>query len=180
MTTTQERLALMSHEPARRQGTWFRLLAAVAVIAALGIGFALGSLHAGQNQIGPEDERRDFTFQVIGYKTPNQGGQVLNMYFHYRYDDGIATSDIPNYVDLRDQALNYLDTVDLSQNPYWETLNQTICDDLHAKFPIQAISCQLQAYPDDRPGLPYEPGYHGSTDTIGDIEPLAVPGPVTP
>ncbi len=123
--------------------------------------------------------RREFLFQVERYTTGNQGGQVLNMYFHYRYDAGLGDADIPNYVDLRTEALTFMDAVDATANPYWEDLNQQLCGRLHDDFPVEAISCQLQVYPDDRAGLPYEPGFHSSVHTIGDIEPLAVVGPVS-
>jgi hypothetical protein len=117
-------------------------------------------------------------FQVPGYHTDNQGGQTLNIFVHYRYNAGIATADIPNYIDLRTQVLDFLDAVDASQDPYWETLNQEICSQLKSGYPIEAVSCQLQVLPDDRSGLPYEPGYHTSIHTIGAIEPLAVTGPI--
>jgi hypothetical protein len=127
--------------------------------------------------VAPE-VKRDFMFQINGYRTENQGGQTLNMYFHYRYDAGIATSDIPNYLDLRAEVLEFMGDVDASENPYWETLNEELCTKLATRYPIQAISCQLQVYPDYRRGLPYEPGFHTSIHTIGDIEPLAIPGPL--
>ncbi len=119
-------------------------------------------------------------FQINGYRTENQGGQKLNMYFHYRYDAGIATSDIPNYEDLRSEVLEFMGDVDASKNPYWETLNEELCTELASDYPIRAISCQLQVYPDYRPGLPYEPGFHTSIHTIGAIEPLAITGPIEP
>jgi hypothetical protein len=122
-------------------------------------------------------ERRDFLFQVLGVHTPNQGGQTINLYFHYRYDDGITEHDIPDYLRLRKAALDYLATTDLSKNPYWETLNRHICTQLAHDFPIQAISCELQAIGNENPGAFFEPGYHASVQTIGDIEPLAVLGP---
>ncbi|OEO33319.1 hypothetical protein VW23_000025 [Devosia insulae DS-56] len=124
--------------------------------------------------------KREFLFEVRGYKTQNQGEQTMNMYFHYRYNSGIAEADIPNYEDLRSQALKFMDAVDPAKNPYWETLNQELCTQLKDGFPIEAITCQLLVYPDNRPGLPYEPGYHGSIHTIGDIEPLAILSPPPP
>ena len=129
--------------------------------------------------LGADLPERDFFFQVIGYDTANQGGQTLNLYFHYRYDRGIQAKDIPNYIDLRTDALDFLDAVDATDNPYWEILDEQLCTQLANGYPLESISCQLQVYPDDRAGLPYEPGYHGTTFTIGDIEPLAVPGPST-
>ena len=128
---------------------------------------------------GADLPERDFFFQVIGYDTANQGGQTLNMYFHYRYDRGIQAKDIPNYIDLRTDAIDFMDAVDAAENPYWEILDEQLCTQLANGYPLESISCQLQVYPDDRAGLPYEPGYHGTTFTIGDIEPLAVPGPST-
>jgi len=115
---------------------------------------------------------RDFMFQVDNFYTKNQGGQTLTMYFHYRYNDGIQTADIPDYRDLRTEAIHYMNTIDTSQNPYWETLTKNVCEDLKNKFPIEAISCQFQVAGDDRAGLPNEPGIHSSITTIGDITPL--------
>lgn len=124
--------------------------------------------------------KREFLFEVPGVKTQNQGGQTMNMYFHYRYNTGIAEADIPNYEDLRSHALKFMDAVDAAKNPYWETLNQQLCTELKDGFPIEAITCQLLVYPDNRPGLPYEPGYHGSIHTIGEIAPLAILPPPPP
>jgi len=128
---------------------------------------------------GASDEaKRDFLFQIVGYETLNQGGQKMNLYFHYRYTEGIATEDIPNYIDLRSQVVDFMREVDTTDEPYWETVDLQLCTALKKNYPIEAISCQLQVYPDDRKGLPYEPGYHGATTTIGDIEPLAYAGPL--
>lgn len=127
----------------------------------------------------PAAPERDFFFQVVDYQTANQGGQSLNMFFHYRYDAGIEVSAIPNYIDVRSDALDFMDAVDAAENPYWEVLAEQLCTQLSDAYPVESISCQLQVYPDDRTGFPYEPGYHGTTYTIGDIEPLAIPGPTT-
>lgn len=163
------------------------LAAVVGALVLLVIGGTAGWLLAGAErpssspQItaapGTDQPERDFFFQVIGFDTGNQGGQTLNMYFHYRYDRGIQTKDIPNYIDLRDDAIDFMDAVDTTKNPYWEVLDEQLCTQLSNAYPVESISCQLQVYPDDRKGLPYEPGYHGTTFTIGDIDPLAIPGP---
>jgi hypothetical protein len=106
------------------------------------------------------------------------------MYFHYRYDAGIATGDIPIYEDLRAEVLKFMGDVDASKNPYWATLNEELCTQLASAYPIRAISCQLQVYPDYRRGLPYESGFHTSIHTsihtIGAIEPLAITGSIEP
>jgi hypothetical protein len=144
--------------------------AAAVVFVAAAAGNALA-------QSATAEVKREFLFEVRGLKTQNQGEQTMNMYFHYRYNSGIAEAAIPNYEDLRSQALKFMDAVDATKNPYWETLNQELCTQLKEGFPIEAITCQLLVYPDNRPGLPYEPGYHGSIHTIGDIEPLAILSP---
>lgn len=148
--------------------------------ALLAVGFHLGNATArtaGRAADGTGTERRDFMFQVIDLPSRNQGGHPLNLYFHYRYTDGIAVADIPDYRELRKTAVAYLDTVDVSHNPYWETLNQHLCAQLKNSFPIEAITCELQVPGTDTPGPHYEPGYHASVETIGDIDPLAIPGP---
>lgn len=119
---------------------------------------------------------RDFMFEVTDVKTSNQGGQALNLFFHYRYADGIAEQDIPDYRKLRNDALDYLATTDLSRNPYWETLNHHICAQLKTSYPLDAISCQLQVVGKEAPGQEV-PGYRASIETLGDITPLSISGP---
>ncbi|MFJ4967052.1 hypothetical protein ACIP6P_32190, partial [Streptomyces sp. NPDC088729] len=97
--------------------------------------------------------------------------------FRIKYNEGITDADIPNYIGLRTKALKYLDGINTTKNPYWEVLAKPMCTQLKKGYPIEAISCQMQVLPDNRPGVPFEPGYHSAIYTIGDIEPLAVPGP---
>lgn len=158
----------------RRIGTALGLTVAavVLVVAGMAIGVRVASNSAG----GSGSESRDFMFQVLGVKTANQGGATVNLFFHYRYTSGITERDIPNYLHLRNAALTYLATTDVSENPYWETLNQRLCTRLKTTFPLEAISCELQVPGDETPG-PHEPGYRASIDTIGDITPLSIPGP---
>lgn len=117
-------------------------------------------------------------FQIIGFRTRNQGGQLVNLYFSYRYNPGLREDELPNYIKLRDDTITFLNTVDVRGNPYWETLNHQLCARLKGRFPIEAISCQLQVKGDLDAGVKYEPGYHSSIETIGDIAPLQVPGPL--
>lgn len=119
-------------------------------------------------------ESRDFMFEINNFYTKNQGGQTVNMYFHYRYNDGIQTADIPDYRELRNDVLDYMNNLNISEEPYWETLTKTVCENLKNKYPIEAISCQFQVATDTHSGLPNEPGTHSSITTIGNIEPLAV------
>ena len=152
------------------------LIAVAAALVAGLVGFGLGH----ESRTARSDhERRDFAFHVIGVTTSNEGGDTLNLFFHYRYDDGIRDKDIPDYAKVRDQALGYLAGADLSTNPYWEVLNQHLCIQLKVNFPIEAISCELQVVGVQNPPPHYESGYRSSTDTIGDIDPLVVPAPAT-
>lgn len=116
---------------------------------------------------GNQEVSRDFMFQVNGFEAE---GQTLNMYFHYQYNDGIAKSDIPDFRSLRTDAIKFMNE-NASPGVYWETLSKGMCSELKEKYPIQAISCQLQIYPGR------DPGFSSSTHTIGDIEPLAIPAP---
>ncbi|HEX4356358.1 MAG TPA: hypothetical protein VH141_02475 [Pseudonocardia sp.] len=152
----------------------------VLAVALVAVGWLVGARTAGPAaaRADANQQSRDFLFQVIALRTPNQGGQTINLFFHYRYNSGIAEHDIPNYLDMRKSALHYLDTVDLSKNPYWETLNHQMCGQLKSGFPLEAISCEMQAYGNEVPGPNYEPGYHASVETFSDIEPLAVLGPL--
>lgn len=158
------------------------LIGAAAIL--LGAGLFAGGLYVGTRTDpdpradAPVQARRDFMFQVIGLQAPNQGGKTINLFFHYRYTAGIAERDIPNYLKMRDDAVNYLATADLSRNPYWETLNTRMCAQLKDSYPLSGISCELQVLGSGVPG-PYEPGYRASVETIGDIEPLSIPGPLT-
>ena len=149
------------------------MLAASLVIAGLVMG---PNLPAGQ--ASPAGDQSNFMFQVDGYQTANQGGNTLNLYFSYRYDQGLADADLPDYRALRAVALDYLDRIDPMKNTWWEILDREICTRLAAGFPIEAISCQMQVFPRDRPARDGDPGFHSATYTIGDIAPLAITGPI--
>lgn len=118
--------------------------------------------------VSSDETKRDFMFQVEGFEAE---GQKLNMYFHYRYNRGIARNDIPDFRSLRQDAISYMNE-NASEGVYWETLSKGVCSRLKQKYPVEAISCQLQIYPGR------DPGFSSSIHTIGDIEPLAIPGPL--
>lgn len=159
-----------------------RIVTAVLGLIAVAVVF-LGGLFVGSHTATKDDAppatNRDFMFEVRNLPVRNQGGHVANLFFHYRYNAGIADGDLPDYLAMRQKAIDYLNTVDVSASPYWETLNSHLCVDLKNSFPIQAISCEMQLVGLDTPGPHYTPGYHGSVETIGDIEALSVPGPST-
>jgi hypothetical protein len=153
------------------------IVVAALIIAAIAIG-----RHSGrsENARATRDRTsRDFMFQVVGVWTSNQGGHRINLFFHYRYSDRIADNQIPDYTKVRQKALDYLNTADVSRNPYWEIINKQLCTQLKNSYPFQAISCQIQVPGVENPSPHDEPGYRSSIETIGDIEPLAIPGPPT-
>lgn len=151
------------------------------VIVGASVGIAVGiPVDRAEGSQSVENHRsRDFMFQVIGLKTPNHGGRTINLFFHYRYSDGITDGEIPDFIELRDQAVDYLNTADLSANPYWEVLNHHMCTQLKKNYPLQAISCLMQVVGTENPPPHEAPGYRSSIETIGDIEPLVLPGAVT-
>lgn len=144
-------------------------------------GVFAGGLFVGSNTTSEASHAhtRDFMFEVRNLPVRNQGGHIANLFFHYRYNAGIADSDLPDYLAMRQKAIDYLNTVDISSSPYWETLNRHLCTELKDGFPVQAISCEMQLVGLDTPGPHYTPGYHSSVETLGDIEALSVPGPTT-
>src|SRR4029079_6807924 len=124
---------------APKETHFFRYLSYLLIIMLLLIGAAWWHQYKNQMHSSPKSilESRDFMFQVDNFYTKNQGGQILTMYFHYRYNEGIQTADIPDYRDLRTEAVHYMNSIDTSQNPYWETLTKSVCEDLKNKFPIE-------------------------------------------
>jgi hypothetical protein len=152
----------------------------VGIVGLLIVSFLLGAHSQPDGHTSATDASRDFMFRVTGVNTRNQGGHTLNLFFHYRYNDGITDHDIPDYTKIRKQALDYLTNTDLTKNPYWEVLNHQLCAQLKTSYPIQAISCELQVVGVENPPPHDEPGYRASIETIGNIEPLAILGPPTP
>jgi hypothetical protein len=150
------------------------VIATILIVVGIGIGRSSSSVGFTPNSA----DRFDFMFQVDGYRTANQGGQTLNLYFSYRYNEGLADADIPDYRKLRTMALGYLDGIDPKANLYWELLDREMCRRLKAGFPVQAISCQMQVFGNNQSGVRNEPGFHSTVYTIGDIAALAVPGPI--
>ncbi|MGQ0576237.1 MAG: hypothetical protein ACT4RN_18840 [Pseudonocardia sp.] len=147
-------------------------LALAAVAGAFAAGLATGRVSAGSDP----DQRREFAFEITGLPTANQGGNTLNLFFHYRYAAGTAEQDLADYRKVRDDAIGYLGTADLARDPFWETLNNGLCAQLATAHSLDAISCQLQVVGEPETG-PGGFGHRSSVETIGDIEPLRVPGP---
>ena len=166
-----------SRPPRRERHRGARSAIAAALLLALLVAPALSACGSSPRLTSPTTNHRDFMFQIEGYHTRNQGGQTVDMYFYYRYDPDLPESRLPNYIALRDDAYQFMDTVDVAKNPYWETLNAELCHRLKDKYPIEAISCQMQVKGDLDGGVRYEPGYHSSVETIGDVPPLQIPGP---
>ena len=138
---------------------------AVAVVLATTVAGASSSRASVAATLAPQ---QDFMFQVMHFRTADQGGDTFNFYLRYRYRTGLAPSKYPNFVSMRQMLLRYMRP---KRSQYIEILNTHICAELKNRFPLQAISCQFQAYN----GV--DPGYRSSIVTIGAIQPLAIPKP---
>jgi hypothetical protein len=149
-----------------------RLIGAVvggALVVAVTVAVILGPTVAGAaSPHASPAPQEDFMFQVMHFHTQDQGGDTFNFYLHYTYRSGLPTAQYPNFVSIRQMLLNYMRP---KRSQYIEILNTHICTKIKNSFPIQAISCQFQAYN----GV--DPGYRSSIVTIGDIQPLAIPKP---
>jgi hypothetical protein len=145
----------------------------VLIGAALTVAVILGSSVAGATstratQSSGRAAQEDFMFQVMHFHTADQGGDTFNFYLHYRYSPGLPTAKYPNFVSIRKMLLRYMTP---KRSQYIEVLNTRICTRIKRSFPLQAISCQFQAYN----GV--DPGYRSSIVTLGNIAPLAIPKP---
>jgi hypothetical protein len=155
------------------------LIVIVGVFLSVGIVIGIRSNGVENSATSADRTKRDFMFQVIGFQTRNQGGHTLNLFFHYRYKNGIANNEIPDYRKLREQAVGYLSAVDVSTSPYWELLNNHLCAQLKNNYPLEAISCVMQVVGTENPLPGDDVGGRSSIETIGDIDPLVLPDPST-
>jgi hypothetical protein len=138
---------------------------AVAIIVGVGVAGASSTRTSGDSARAAHE---DFMFQVMHFHTADQGGDTFNFYLRYRYRTGLPTAQYPNFVVIRRMLLRYMTP---KRAQYIEILNTRICTRIKHSFPLQAISCQFQAYN----GV--DPGYRSSIVTIGNITPLAIPKP---
>jgi hypothetical protein len=156
------------------------LIMVVGVLVSAGIVMGVGNNRTETSATSADRTKRDFMFQVIGVKTRNQGGHTLNLFFHYRYNSGIADNEIPDYRKLRRQAVDYIDGIDVSAHPYWEVVNNHLCFQLKSSYPLQAISCLMQVVGSENLHPGDDTGGRSSIETIGDIDPLVLPNPAMP
>ncbi|MBI5448470.1 MAG: hypothetical protein HY939_07100 [Gammaproteobacteria bacterium] len=118
--------------------------------------------------------KNNFQFQVKEYHTQRQSGQTLDLNIRYALKDDLAISQYPDYRDLREKALHYLEPSEkLPADVYWELIAQEIGTDLMSHYPLSGISVQILVYSNDDPGR-YEPGLHGPTYTVGDVIPFSI------
>jgi hypothetical protein len=117
--------------------------------------------------------KNNFQFQIIGYHTQRQGGQILDLYIRYAMKDDVDYSNYPDYRELREIAVKYLEPTNaLPVNTFWEVIAAKLAEHLMSKYPISGISTQILVYPNES-GVIYEPGFHGPIYTVGDVVPLA-------
>lgn len=115
----------------------------------------------------------NFQFQIKDYHTQRQAGQTLDVNIRYALRDDMDSSKYPDYRELREKAMRYLEpTSDLPVNTYWELIAKAIGDDLMRSYQLAGISVQISVHTNEN-GTISEPGLHGPIYTIGDINPLA-------
>ena len=158
----------------------FFLGAAVASAVLLGV-FGVVRLRSRSDLSG--DVSVDFAFQVLNISTPRQLNKTLNVFVKFRYTEdtgrcpfSATDNTCPQYqLFMRDYILNttLYPTEELPIEAEWERVNLKICRGLWGIYPnIGALSTSLQVNGDGRPAsqrgpMPYEPGAHGTTCTIG-------------
>lgn len=117
--------------------------------------------------------KNNFQFQVKKYHTQRQSGQTLDLNIRYALRDDVESSRYPDYRELREKALQYLEPSDgLPTNIFWEIIAAEIGQKLMADYPLSGVSIQLIVYDNvEGTGSSYEPGDHGPIFTVGDVIP---------
>lgn len=117
--------------------------------------------------------KNSFQFQINSYHTQRQGGQTIDFYVRYTIKDDVDYSKYPDYRELRNIVLPYLEPSEqLPVNIFWEVIAAKIGDDLKSRYPMAGISVQLLVHPNES-GSISEPGFHGPIYTVGDVVPLS-------
>ena len=133
-------------------------------------------------------ETVEFSFQVLGIVTPRQNNKTANVFVRFRYSNderycpfSPTDNTCPQYqFFMRSTILNITKnpTPALPMEAEWERVNLAICRALWGqtiprRHPnIVALSTSFHVNGDGRSAaergiMPYEPGAHGSTCTIG-------------
>ncbi|KTD40699.1 hypothetical protein [Legionella parisiensis] len=119
-------------------------------------------------------ERNYFQFVIPQYHTSRQSGQTVNIYVRYAYNKNLPNNKYPDYRVLRAAVLRYMEpTVEFPAEVFWEILATAMGRDLMKNYPLDGVSIQLDVLDNQNPNS-FEPGDHGPTFTIGEIEPLDI------
>mmetsp|Transcript_8187 Transcript_8187/g.21413 ORF Transcript_8187/g.21413 Transcript_8187/m.21413 type:complete len:205 (-) Transcript_8187:276-890(-) len=134
----------------------------------------------------------DFSFQILGVNSTRQEGKMLDAYVSWRYTENIDhcpfhptdNTCIQYQYDVHTLIVNQTSngTPEVEENAEWERLVLFLCREIwQSNQPIIAgVSVALHVNGDGRSDvergiMPYEPGAHGATCTIGDIPPISTP-----
>lgn len=143
------------------------ILLAVAVFS-----FPISSLASMNNE--SLIEKNYFQFTIPKYQTSRQSGQTVNIYVRYAYKKNLSNNQYPDYRVLRTAVLKYMEpSEEFPAEVFWEILAPAMGRDLMKDFPLDGVSIQLEVLDNQNPDS-FEPGDHGPTYTVGDIEPLHV------
>ena len=142
---------------------------------------------AGGNPVTEVQETVEFAFQVLGIVTPRQNNKTANVFVRFRYSNDekycpFSSTDnncVQYQTFMRSTILNItmVPTQTLPIEAEWERVNLAICRALWGTYPrkypnIVALSTNFHVNGDGRSAaqrgiMPYEPGAHGTTCTIG-------------
>jgi hypothetical protein len=171
------------HKPALRSETpcwgWLPLAVAFALGAA-----AASCVSLANSQSGEQDPLVDFEFSLRGIQTPRQFNKTLDVFVRWRYkplDNQCPFSPTDNnciqyQLWTRSLILNITlrATEQLPLGAEWERVNLALCRQIWAQYSasLVALSTSLHVNGDGRSAaargiMPYEPGQHGSTCTMG-------------
>ena len=129
-------------------------------------------------------EKVDFEFSIKGLFTPRQENKSMNVYVRWRYK---PLADRCPFSPTNENCIQYQlwtrslilnltmhETPELPLGSEWERVNLAICRAIWAKYEVGILALSTSVHvngdgrsAEERGKMPYEPGAHGSTCTIG-------------
>ena len=188
MSSTQALLLLPKHRTVATPLLTFLLGVCTTL---LGVWAAnLGAAGQPSSRAAVGQEKVDFSFQILGINTTRQLNKTMDVFVRWRYphNSDCPWSGMDNCIQYQKKMHSTIldiatrPTPDLPLAAEWERVNLAICRRIWSGFSdqIAALTTTTHVNGDGRSAAargrqPYEPGAHGSTCTIGDIEPLFIP-----
>lgn len=94
-----------------------------------------------------------WSFITAQVATSHRGGHTLNIDVNYRYRDGTANSQYPNFIPIYGRIAEFLQRYP-NDTDSWETVNQQLADMVLREYPVmESLTSQLEVLPSKQ--LPY-------------------------